>query len=70
MELDKEAAARSRKRSPERIAEAYYVVHRVATGRPANGVFMTVPVDQERDADIIVIDAVHELIERREREDD
>ena len=66
MELDHKASARSRKRRPEESAEAYNIVHRLATGRPADGVFMSIPVNVDRDADIIVTDAVHEIVERRD----
>ena len=62
MKLDMDAAARSRTRSPQQIADAFDRVHRRATGQAPDMIYMSIPVDNERDADIIVTDAVHEII--------
>ncbi len=65
MKLDREAAARSRKRSPEKIADAFNRAHRLITKQGRGEHYMSIPVDFERDVDIIVTDAVHEIVERR-----
>ena len=67
MKLDTVAAKRSRYSRPEEIVEAFEKIHQRAMG-DKDIVYMSVPVDFQRDADMIVLDAVHEIIERRRRE--